>query len=124
MLLDINLQFKIVFFAIASGIILGFLFDFYREIRGICRNKVLIIIEDVLFWIWASIVVFIFLLKFNYAFLGMYVYVFMALTLIFYLTCVSKYLRRIQHKILAIILRCVRIVLKNIIYVFKNTFMS
>lgn len=124
MLLDINIQFRIVIFAIISGIILGFLFDVYREIRGVCKNKVLVIIEDVLFWIWSSMVIFIFLLKFNYAFLGMYVYVFMVLTLIVYLKSISKYFRRIQHKILAILLRYVRIICKNIRYLFKNTFTS
>ncbi|MGG5463151.1 spore cortex biosynthesis protein YabQ [Clostridium sp. B9] len=124
MLLDINIQFRIVIFAIISGIILGFLFDVYREIRGVCKNKVLVIIEDVLFWIWSSMVIFIFLLKFNYAFLGMYVYVFMVLTLIVYLKSISKYFRSIQHKILAILLRYVRIICKNIRYLFKNTFTS
>lgn len=124
MLLDINIQFRIVIFAIISGLIIGFLFDVYREIRGTCRNKVLITVEDILFWIWCSLLVFIFLLKFNYAFLGIYVYVFMGITLILYLKTVSKYFRRIQHKFLAILLRTVRILLKNIRYAFKNTFTS
>ena len=31
MLLEINIQFKIVIFAILSGIIIGFLFDIFRE---------------------------------------------------------------------------------------------
>ncbi|ABG87835.1 spore cortex biosynthesis protein YabQ [Clostridium perfringens SM101] len=39
MLSDINIQFKIVIFAILSGIIIGFLFDIYREFRGVCKNK-------------------------------------------------------------------------------------
>lgn len=122
MLLDIDIQFRIVIFAVISGVILGFLFDIYREIRGVCRSKVLVAIEDILFWIWASMVIFIFLLKFNYAFLGGYVYVFMAITLIAYLKSISKYFRRIQHKILAILLKNMRIIFKNIRYVFKNTF--
>ena len=77
MLLDINIQFKIVIFAILSGIIIGFLFDIYREFRGVCKNKILITIEDILFWIWCSLIVFVFLLKYNYALIGVYVYVFM-----------------------------------------------
>ena len=66
MLLDINIQFKIVIFAILSGIIIGFLFDIYREFRGVCKNKILITIEDILFWIWCSLIVFVFLLKLPY----------------------------------------------------------
>ena len=56
MLLDINIQFKIVIFAILSGIIIGFLFDIYREFRGVCKNKILITIEDILFWILSGII--------------------------------------------------------------------
>ena len=114
MLLDINIQFKIVIFAILSGIIIGFLFDIYREFRGVCKNKILITIEDILFWIWCSLIVFVFLLKYNYALIGVYVYVFMGITLVIYLKTLSKYFRRIQHKILAILLKNLRIILKNI----------
>ncbi|WP_394861381.1 spore cortex biosynthesis protein YabQ [Clostridium perfringens] len=122
MLLDINIQFKIVIFAILSGIIIGFLFDIYREFRGVCKNKILITIEDILFWIWCSLIVFVFLLKYNYALIGVYVYVFMGITLVIYLKTLSKYFRRIQHKILAILLKNLRIIFKNIKYAFKNTF--
>ena len=122
MLLDINIQFKIVIFAILSGIIIGFLFDIYREFRGVCKNKILITIEDILFWIWCSLIVFVFLLKSNYALIGVYVYVFMGITLVIYLKTLSKYFRRIQHKILAILLKNLRIIFKNIRYAFKNTF--
>ena len=122
MLLDINIQFKIVIFAILSGIIIGFLFDIYREFRGVCKNKILITIEDILFWIWCSLIVFVFLLKYNYALIGVYVYLFMGLTLVIYLKTLSKYFRRIHHKILAIILKNIRIIFKNIRYAFKNTF--
>ena len=97
MLLDINIQFKIVIFAILSGIIIGFLFDIYREFRGVCKNKILITIEE-------------------------NVYVFMGITLVIYLKTLSKYFRRIQHKILAILLKNLRIIFKNIRYAFKNTF--
>ncbi|WP_283718289.1 spore cortex biosynthesis protein YabQ [Clostridium perfringens] len=122
MLLDINIQFKIVIFAILSGIIIGFLFDIYREFRGVCKNKILITIEDILFWILCSLIVFVFLLKYNYALIGVYVYVFMGITLVIYLKTLSKYFRRIQHKILAILLKNLRIIFKNIRYAFKNTF--
>ena len=122
MLLDINIQFKIVIFAILSGIIIGFLFDIYREFRGVCKNKILITIEDILFWIWCSLIVFVFLLKYNYALIGVYVYVFMGITLVIYLKTLSKYFRRIQHKILAILLKNLRIIFKNINSLIDNFF--
>ncbi|MGL5244162.1 MAG: spore cortex biosynthesis protein YabQ, partial [Sarcina sp.] len=66
MLLSLNLQIKIVIWAILSGVLTGFLFDFYRIIRGYGIPKVIIIIEDILFWIFCALVVFTFLLVFNY----------------------------------------------------------
>ena len=121
MLLDIDIQFKIIILAIFSGVIVGFLFDVYREFRGVCKNKIVLIIEDLLFWIWCSLVIFLFLLRYNYALMGLYFYAFMGISLIIYLKTLSKYFRSIQHKIIAILLKNIRIIFKNVRYAFKNT---
>ncbi|MDZ4957047.1 spore cortex biosynthesis protein YabQ, partial [Clostridium perfringens] len=83
--LPIGIQFDIVIYSIVSGILIGVLFDLYNIIRGVKIPKIIIIIEDVLFWILTAIIVFTFLLYINYAFLGPYVYIFMIITLIIYL---------------------------------------
>ncbi len=123
MLIPIRSQFNLIVYSVLAGVLTGVLFDIYRIIRGMeSPSKVLTFIEDILFWIWCSLIVFVFLLKYNYALLGVYVYVFMGITLVIYLKTLSKYFRRIQHKILAILLKNIRIIFKNIRYAFKNTF--
>ena len=122
--LPTSAQFNIILYSILAGILTGAMFDLYRIIRGSKVPKIIIAIEDILFWIWCSLIVFVFLLKYNYALIGVYVYVFMGITLVIYLKTLSKYFRRIQHKILAILLKNLRIIFKNIRYAFKNTFTS
>ena len=80
MLLNTEIQFSIIMYAILAGILTGAMFDLYRIIRGSNVNKVIIAIEDILFWILAAMIVFAFLLYTNYAFLGAYVYIFMILS--------------------------------------------
>ncbi|SUQ44261.1 hypothetical protein CNEONATNEC32_00118 [Clostridium neonatale] len=83
--LQISMQFNIVFFSILAGIITGILFDMYRIIRGLSNFKAVMIVEDILFWILASIIVFTFLLYTNYAFLTPYVYIFICCTILLYM---------------------------------------
>ena len=73
MLLEINMQFNIVIYSIIAGIITGILFDMYRIIRDLNSKKIVAMVEDILFWILAGMIVFTFLLYTNYAFL-MYTY--------------------------------------------------
>ncbi|MGL5244465.1 MAG: spore cortex biosynthesis protein YabQ [Sarcina sp.] len=116
MLLPIFLQFKIVFFAILAGILTGILFDFYRVIRGYGVIKIVKIIEDILFWILCSLVVFTFLLYTNYAFLGIYVYLFIGIGAILYLNVFSHKIFKIEKNIGRSFLKGIRIVGKNISY--------
>lgn len=120
--LQISMQFNIVFFSILAGIITGILFDMYRIIRGLNNFKVVMIVEDILFWILTSIVVFTFLLYTNYAFLTPYVYIFICCTILFYMRFISKYFYNIEKSILAIIFKYIRVILKNLSYPLKLVF--
>ncbi len=120
--LQISMQFNIVFFSILAGIITGILFDMYRIIRGLNYFKVVMIVEDILFWILTSIVVFTFLLYTNYAFLTPYVYIFICCTILFYIRFISKYFYNIEKSILAIIFKGIRVILKNLSYPLKLVF--
>ena len=82
--LPTQIQFHIISYSFLSGILTGMMFDLYRIIRGNNVNKAIIIIEDILFSILAALIVFSFLLYTNYAFLGLYVYMFMIISFIFY----------------------------------------
>ena len=122
--LSLDVQIDIVLYSIISGVLTGILFDLYRIIRGVKIPKVIIIIEDILFWILTAIIVFTFLLYTNYAFLGPYVYVFMILTLIIYLKFISPSVLKIEKYIINIAIKFIRILFKNIIYPIKIIYYS
>ena len=88
--LETNVQFSIIVYALLAGVLTGAMFDLYRIIRGSKVPKFIIVIEDILFWILAAMIVFAFLLYTNYAFLGVYVYVFMLISLALYIKFVSN----------------------------------
>lgn len=122
--LPINVQFNIVLYSILSGILIGVLYDLYNIIRGAKVPKIIIMCEDILFWIFASLVVFTFLLYMNYAFLNPYVYVFMIITLVIYLKLISPMVLKIELYLISIFGKAIRIVFKTVIYPVKVIFYS
>lgn len=120
--LSTNMQFNIILYSILAGILTGSMFDIYRIIRGSKVPKIIVVIEDILFWILAALVVFCFLLYTNYAFLGVYVYLFMLATLFVYLKLVSQIFFKIEIRILNFLGKLSRILFKNIMYPFKVIF--
>ncbi|MBS5308490.1 spore cortex biosynthesis protein YabQ [Clostridium tertium] len=117
--LSIDVQFDIVMYSIISGILIGIMFDLYNIIRGVKIPKIIIIIEDILFWILTAIIVFAFLLYANYAFLGPYVYIFMIVTLIIYLKLISPTILKLERYMIDKAGKFIRIFLKNLIYPIK-----
>ena len=117
--LKLNVQIDIVVYSILAGILIGILFDFYKIIRGIKIPKIVIVIEDLLFWILTALVIFVFLLLNNYAFLGPYVYAFMIVTLLLYIKFISPIILNIERKFISVFWGAIRIVLKNTVYPIK-----
>jgi spore cortex biosynthesis protein YabQ len=120
MVISINQQFWLVVFSITAGIITGVLFDSYRLIRGFSNvNKVIVFIEDTLFWIFTAIVVFAFLVYENYAYIGMYVYMCIAIGVYLYIKIVSKFYISSQYKILKFLGKVLRVTKNLILYPFQ-----
>lgn len=117
--LKIGVQLDIIFYTFLSGILVGILFDEYRIIRGSNTIKIISIIEDILFWILTAIIIFIFLLYNSYAFLGMYVYVFIIISLNLYFKFISKYIIIIEKFIGKVIIKALRVIFKHLIYPIK-----
>jgi spore cortex biosynthesis protein YabQ len=122
MLLPIESQFKIVIFSLLAGVLTGTFFDFYRIVRGYGVSKFLKIAEDILFWILCSITVFTFLLYTNYAFLGVYVYLFIGIGAIIYMKFISVHFFKIEQRIGRGFLKLLRIIGKNMSYGARVTF--
>ena len=114
--LEISVQLNIIFYSFLSGIITGILFDEYRIIRGSNGIKIIFIIEDILFWTLTAIIIFIFLLYNSYAFLGMYVYLFIIISLGVYFKFISKHIIIVEK---FIVIRSLRVIFKHLIYPIK-----
>lgn len=122
MVLPIDVQINIVLFSFLAGIIIGLLFDGYRLIRGFNSSKLMLVVQDTLFWILVSMIVFVFLLYFNYGFLSLYIYIIIGVGLLVYLIIFSRLIFKVENTIVVYLYKIIRIFMKNIRYVFKNIF--
>lgn len=116
--LIISIQVQIIVYAIISGILIGIMFDIYKLIRGVNIPTWIIAIEDILFCILASLVVFIFLLYKSSTF-DVYVYTFIGIVALLYIKFISPYTVKVLFKIKENIKKFFRILIKAILYLFK-----
>ncbi|MBL4936917.1 spore cortex biosynthesis protein YabQ [Clostridium sp. YIM B02515] len=117
MLSTVASQSNLLLFSMLAGVLTGMLFDLYRVLRGFENpNKILTFIEDTLFWILTSIIVFIFLLKTNYAYMREYVYITIALGILIYIFVLSKSFIKVEYKIIGIIIKFTRIIFNYVFY--------
>lgn len=120
MIISINAQFNLIFYSILAGILTGLLFDIYRFIRGFENpDAIITFIEDILFWFFAGILIFIFLIYNSYLYMGGYLYLYIAMGLYIYLKFASKYFLKIQYKLIKMLSKTLRIVKNLIIYPFE-----
>lgn len=117
MILSTTSQLELLLYNILAGVLTGVLFDVYRSIRGMCNNKIIVFIQDILFWIFAAIIVFIFLFITNYAYMGFYCYIYIAFGLFVYLKIVSEYFLNFINKIKKSIGKILRITVNNVSYI-------
>lgn len=122
MIMTLLIQFKIIFFSLIAGMLTGLLFDNYRIFRGFNTHKIVLIIEDLLFWTLCALIIFIFLLYTNYAFMGFYVYLYITLGVLIYLKFISHAFIKIQSSIVKSIIKFIRILFNFITYPIKIIF--
>lgn len=120
MIMSISYQIRLIIFSFFAGLITGVLFDLYRIIRGFTNlNKLVVFIEDILFWIFSAITVFIFLLYTNYAYTDTYVYLWIGFGICLYFKLISKLFISGEIKILKSLGRFIRVVLNVVKYPLK-----
>lgn len=123
MIFDMNRQVTLLLFSIASGILIGILFDIYRVIRGEERpGNIVTAIEDILFWILTGVLVFIFMMYTNYAFLSFNIFVYIAIGLVLYFSILSKYFINVFSVFLGVFLLITRTVIYYISYPLRVIF--
>lgn len=129
MLISIETQLNVLIYSIIAGMITGVLFDIYRIIRGVKNpNVILTFFCDIIFWIFSAFVIFIFLLYTNYAFMEIYIFLYIALGAYIYLKLLSRFFTYLNYKIIKTLGIIMRILKNNITYplelfhyYFKNT---
>lgn len=117
MIISLLNQVRLIIFGLLSGIITGVLFDIYRLIRGFENpNRILTIIQDLLFWTLTSIVIFIFLMYTNEGYINFYVYVCLITGAYLYLKLFSRVFLKFQYKFLKFNGKTFRVVRNVILY--------
>ena len=120
MLISIETQLNVLIYSIIAGMITGVLFDIYRMIRGIKNPKVIVtFFFDIIFWVFSAFVIFIFLLYTNYAFMEIYIFLYIALGAYIYLKLISRFFTYINRKIIKTLGIIIRILKNNIMYPFE-----
>lgn len=130
MILPVDIQLYYFLTTITAGFIVGLMFDVYRIIRGFnAPKKVLTRISDLLFWILAAIVVFIFFLYSNNVylrynsfiglFLGNYIYFkFISRAIIKFLKWTTFYIIKFFRVLMLFILYPIKLLRYGISFVF------
>jgi spore cortex biosynthesis protein YabQ len=110
-------QVRLIAFSLLAGVITGVFFDIYRLIRGFQNpNKFLTVVQDLLFWVLTSIVIFVFLMYTNEGYLNFYVYVCLIVGVYLYLKRLSRVFINVQYKLLKFNGKAFRVVLNAILY--------
>ncbi|GMG97567.1 spore cortex biosynthesis protein YabQ [Tepidimicrobium xylanilyticum] len=89
----IKVQLYIFLTSVYGGLIFGLAFDIYRAIRYYCNpNKIVTILEDLLFWVFLSFIFFYILNKSSWSSLRGYIFIGFIIGGIIYLKLLSKIL--------------------------------
>ncbi|HBT20675.1 MAG TPA: spore cortex biosynthesis protein YabQ [Peptococcaceae bacterium] len=107
-MISVGEQFFYFFTTIITGVMIGILFDIYREVGRVFKNhrtKILYDLFDLLFWLAAAGVSFMFLLFSGYGEVRAYGFLGMGLGLFLYMSHLTKYGKKLIRFILAILLK-------------------
>ncbi|WP_304942263.1 spore cortex biosynthesis protein YabQ [Vallitalea guaymasensis] len=102
--------------SILSGLFLGFVYDLVRVLRRIIKHpKWLINVQDFIFWLFGSFIIFLDIFKNNNGVLRGFLYIGVFLGLIIYFFLISKLVLMIFMKIYSFIAKIIKFLFKIII---------
>ncbi|MBU5315612.1 spore cortex biosynthesis protein YabQ [Clostridium bornimense] len=113
-------QAYIIAMTFISGVFAGIFFDIYRVIRGIkVPNKIMTFISDLLFWILAGFMVYIFLHIVGAPFISVYAYLCIALGFGLYYKMISRHFTKILSVLVNSAVKSLRMIFNYLIYPFQ-----
>lgn len=120
MILSFSFQIEIVLLAITIGFAMGFFYDIIRIFRNIVfHGNILIHIEDIIYWIFMSIAIFLIILYVNNGEIRAFFVIGIILGMLFYFFTISKLFIKVSNKILFIIKRIIKFIIECILTPFK-----
>lgn len=118
---DIVDEFYIFLIAINYGLILGAIYDFYRVFRYFSKPKKLLTgIEDILFWIVVTLIVFTFLVRKTDGIIRGFVILGFIIGYAFYIKVISRYSYLLLKRIFKLIFDLIGEIMKIILYPLKS----
>ena len=113
-------QAQLFFIFITNGILIGLLFDFFRISRKVIKtNNFTTYIEDIIFWILTGIIILYSVFVFNNGELRFFMFLGVMIGSILYMLFISKYIIKINIKIINIIKNFLKIILIPIQFISK-----
>jgi spore cortex biosynthesis protein YabQ len=104
-------QIETFLITVATGMLLGLIFDFYRIIRGVFKPRwVLTSIADLAYWLLATVIVFTALLVGNWGEVRLYVFIGLFAGVLLYYRLISRHAIRLLIGIMRLTARVMRTV--------------
>jgi spore cortex biosynthesis protein YabQ len=120
MISTIEAQFIFIIVSIYAGLMIGLLFDLYRTINLVTRpGKFFQGLMDILFWLTATVITFIILLRADYAMLRIYTFMGLALGIFIYSKLFSVYVLKFYRWMVYSVINSVRFSIILITFPFK-----
>ncbi|NLY44477.1 MAG: hypothetical protein GX053_00550 [Tissierella sp.] len=120
---QVNIVDELYIFLIAMnyGLILGGIYDFYRVFRYFSKpKKIRTAVEDILFWVIVTLIVFTFLVRKTDGIIRGFVVLGFIIGYLFYFKMISKYSYLLLKKIFKLIFDLISEIMKIILYPFRK----
>ena len=102
----------------AAGAVLGMLYDCFRILRRVMRHKTITTtIEDAIFWIVSTLLMFAFLLNRNFGDIRAFIFMGLALGAVLYFLMFSRYFTKIAMTILRWLKKLLLVIISPIILI-------
>lgn len=110
-------QLETFIITVITGMFLGGLFDFYRIMRGVLRpRQIFTSLADLVYWLLATIIVFVALLFGNWGEIRLYVFVGLAAGILLYFRLLSRQVIRLLISVIRLVVRSLNALKKLLVY--------
>lgn len=118
--MQVDSQLHTFIITIATGILLGVLFDCYRVLRGTFKPRVVMTwVADLLYWLIATVVVFLALIVSNWGELRFYVFLGIISGVVLYYRLLSLYAIRLFSAIIKLVKWIITVLKKMLMFIIK-----